>query len=49
MCTTLSSYQILIRFESYAQIFDKYSNLIFHEYLSGGSRVVPCGQMDPQT
>jgi len=27
-------------------IFEKYSNLKFHENPSSGSRVVPCGQTD---
>ena len=28
------------------QIFEKYSNITFHENPSSGSRVVPCGQTD---
>ena len=31
------------------EIFEKYSNLKFHENLSIGSRVVQCGRMDRQT
>ena len=31
------------------QIFEKYSNVKFHESPSSGSRVVPCGQADWQT
>jgi hypothetical protein len=31
------------------QIFGKYLNIKFHENLSSGSRVVPCGRMDGQT
>ena len=31
------------------QIFEKYSNVKFHDYLSSGSRVVPYGQMDRKT
>jgi len=30
-------------------IFEKYSNIKFHENLSTGSRVVPCGQTDGRT
>jgi len=29
-----------------AQIFEKYSNTIFHENLSSGSRNIPCGRTD---
>ena len=31
------------------QIFEKYSNITFHENPSSGSRVVPYGRMDGQT
>jgi hypothetical protein len=31
------------------QIYEKYSNTKFHENPSGGSRVVPCGQMKGRT
>jgi len=31
------------------QIFEKYSNIRFHENASSGSRVVACGRMDRQT
>jgi hypothetical protein len=31
------------------QIFEKYSNIKFHENPSCGSRVVPCGKMDGRT
>jgi len=31
------------------QIFEKYSNIKFHENSSSGSRVVPCGRKDGQT
>jgi len=31
------------------QIFEKYSNIKFHENPSGGSQVVPCRQTDRQT
>jgi len=30
------------------KIFKKYSNIRFHENLSSGNRVVPCGQTDRQ-
>jgi hypothetical protein len=33
----------------YGQIFEKYSNVMFHENPSSGSRVIPCGQTDGQT
>ena len=48
-CTILFSLQILISFEMYAQVFNRYSNIIFHEHQSGGSRVVPCGRTDGST
>ena len=38
--------KILIKFEISRQIFEKYSNVIFHENPSSGSRVVPCEQTD---
>ena len=41
--------QILMKFGFPRQIFDKYSNIKFHENPSIGSRVVPCGQTDTQT
>ena len=31
------------------QVFEKSSNIKFHENLSSGSRVLPCGQTDRQT
>jgi hypothetical protein len=31
------------------QIFEKYSNIKFHENPFNGSRVVPCGRTDRQT
>jgi hypothetical protein len=44
---------ILVRFwwnfEFSRWIFEKYSNIKFHENPSRGSRVVPCGRMDGQT
>jgi len=30
-------------------IFEKYSNIKFHEYPCSGSRVVPCGETDGRT
>ena len=33
----------------YRHIVAKYSNIKFHENLSSGSRVVPCGQTDRRT
>jgi len=36
----------LIELESSRQIFEKYSNIKFHETPPSGSRVVPCGQTD---
>jgi len=38
--------QIWIKFEISRRIFEKYSNVIFHENPSSGSRVVPCEQTD---
>jgi hypothetical protein len=38
------SYFMILEF-SYL-IFEKYSNINFHEYPSLGNRVVPCGQTD---
>jgi len=35
-----------MKLELSRQIFEKYSNIIFHDNQSRGSRVVPCGQMD---
>jgi hypothetical protein len=32
--------------EFYRQIFEKYSNIKFHENPSSGNRVVSCGQTD---
>ena len=46
-----SSYscQILMKLEFYQQIFDKYSNIKFHESPSSGIRVVACGYKERQT
>ena len=35
-----------MKLEFSRQIFEKYSNINFHENPSGGSRVVPCGRTD---
>jgi hypothetical protein len=43
------SCQILIKLEYSQQIFDKSSNIKFHENPSSGSRVVPCGRTDGYT
>jgi hypothetical protein len=40
---------ILMKLEFSLQIFEKYSNIKFHENLSCGSRVVPCEQTDGWT
>jgi hypothetical protein len=37
---------ILIKVEVSLQIFEKYSNIKFHENRFNGSRVVPCGRSD---
>jgi hypothetical protein len=37
--------EILMKLE-FLQTFQKYSNIIFHENPSSGSRDVPCGQTD---
>ena len=38
-----------MKLEFSLHIFIKSSNIKFHENYSGGSRVVPCEQMDGQT
>ena len=43
------SCQILLKLEFTRQIFEKYSNIKFHENPSSGSRVSPCGQTDRWT
>jgi len=35
-----------MKLEFFRQIFEKYSNIKFHENPSSESRVVPCGQTD---
>ena len=44
--STVYSCQILIKLEFSRQIFEKYSNIKFHENPYSGSRFVPCGQTD---
>jgi len=34
--------------EFFRQIFEKYSDIKFHENSSSGRQIVPCGQMDGQ-
>jgi hypothetical protein len=46
MYSTLYSCQVLKKLELAQQIFEKYSNIKFHENSPSGSRVVLCGQMD---
>jgi hypothetical protein len=41
--STCSSFHTLIKLEFFPYIFEKFSNIKFHENLSSGSRVVPCG------
>ena len=41
--STRYSCLILVKLEFSRHIFDKYSNIIYSEYRSSGSRVVPCG------
>ena len=38
-----------MKLEISRQIFEKYSNIKFHENAFGGSRVVPCVRLDGQT
>jgi hypothetical protein len=49
-CKVLYRYSchILKKFEFSRQIFEKCSNIRFHETSSSGSRVVPCGRTDGQ-
>jgi hypothetical protein len=42
------SCQILIKLEFSQQVFEKYSDIKFHENPSSGSGVVPCGRTDGQ-
>jgi hypothetical protein len=36
--------RLLMKLENSRQVFEKYSNIKFHENLSSWNRVVPCGQ-----
>ena len=47
--STRHSNQILIKPEFSRWIFEKYSNIKFHENPPSGSRVVPFGRPDEQT
>ena len=38
--------EILMKLGYSRQIFEKYSNIKFHENPSSGSRVIPCGLAD---
>jgi len=38
-----------MKIEFSRQSFEKFSKVKFHENLSSGSRVVPCGKKDGQT
>jgi len=49
MCSTRYSCPILKKLEFSLQVFEKYSNIKFHENPSSESRVVPRGQTDKQT
>jgi hypothetical protein len=49
MYSTRYSCQIVTEFEIFRQIFEKYSNVKFHENSSSGGRVGPCGRADGQT
>jgi len=46
MWSTRYSCQILMKRDFSGQIFDKSSDIRFHENQSSGSRVVSCGQTD---
>ena len=39
-------FPISVKLEFYRRLFEKYSDIKFHEKPSSGSRVVPCGQTD---
>jgi len=43
------SCHILMKFELSRQIFEKYSNMKFHENLSNGNKPFPCGRLDGWT
>ena len=46
MYSTHYSCPILMKLEFSQNFFEKYSNIKFHENVSSGNLVVPCGQMD---
>ena len=47
--STHYSCQIWMKLDFSQQIFETFLNTKFHENLSSGSRVVPCGQTDGET
>jgi len=49
MLSTLYSCQILMKREFSKQIFEKSSNIKFHDNLSSASRVLPCERTDRRT
>ena len=49
MHSTHYSSPILMKLEFSQQIFEKYTNIKFHENPSSESRVVPCGQTNRRT
>jgi len=49
MYTVRYSCQILMKIAFCRQIFEKCSNVKYHENTSSGSRVVPCGRVNRQT
>jgi hypothetical protein len=46
MKNTRYSFPILVKLEYYQYMFEKYSNIKFHENPSCGSRVAPRGRTD---
>ena len=48
MYSTSYSYQILIKLDFNRQIFEKHSDIKFHENPSSGNRVVPCERTEVQ-
>ena len=48
-CTARYSCRILIKLDFSRHIFEKSSNIAFHENPPSRSRVVPCGRTDRQT
>jgi len=49
MSSALQPSPILIKLNLFQQIFEKSSNVKFHEHPFSGSRVVPCGRTDGRT